>query len=140
MLEAMSKQNPFPAALKALRAKYGLSQFQLAIKLGKTPSKIAQYESGQRNPTRIGIAEIVEALKATNTEHNELLMAAGFMPENYGQLNGAAEAMELLKDPLFKDVVIRMRSSRNPAAIKRILETAKEILEEEAKEESEQSD
>jgi transcriptional regulator with XRE-family HTH domain len=76
-----TKQNPFTQALKRVRNKYGLSQFQLAIKLGKTPSKIAQYESGQRNPTRIGIAEIVEALKATQAEHDELLLAAGFLPE-----------------------------------------------------------
>jgi transcriptional regulator with XRE-family HTH domain len=75
------QQSSFPQALKALRARYGLSQFQLAIKLGKTPSKIAQYESGQRNATRVGIAEIVEALKATPAEHDDLLMAAGFMPD-----------------------------------------------------------
>jgi hypothetical protein len=72
----------------------------------------------------------------------ECLEAGGFpVPPDWKELiPGAAEAMELLKDPLFKDVVIRLRSSRNPAAIRRVLETAKEILEEEAKEESEQTD
>jgi len=94
----MSEENTkarFARALKEIRKRHGLSQFQLAIKLGRTPSKIAQYEVGQRNPTRRSIAEIAAALSATPDEHDELLMAAGFMPEHIDIAEDATTAVRL---------------------------------------------
>jgi len=85
----------FGRTLKDIRKRRGLSQFQLAIKLGKTPSKIAQYEVGKRNPTRRSIAEIATTLKATPDEHDELLMAAGFMPEHIEIAEDATAAVRL---------------------------------------------
>lgn len=50
--------NEFKDMLKYLRKREGISQAELALRLGITPSAIGNYESGTRKPTY----EIEEAL------------------------------------------------------------------------------
>lgn len=72
-----------------MREGKGFSQHQLAYKygylLGKeygvTPSQIASWESNRRRASRKTIETLCEALKASLEEHDELLIAAGFVPE-----------------------------------------------------------
>lgn len=82
-------RNNFGRTLRRLREEKGFSQHQLAYKygylLGKeygvTPSQIASWESGRRRASRKAIGILGKALKATPEEHDELLIAAGFVPE-----------------------------------------------------------
>ncbi len=74
--------NKFSVKLNELLVKYNFTQSQLAIKMYQTPSKMNQYVRGKRNPTRRSINEIAEALHCTREEHDDLLMAAGFLPES----------------------------------------------------------
>ena len=48
--------------IRALRSKRGLSQEQLALKAGLTPSFIGQIERGLKSPTVTSIEKIVNAL------------------------------------------------------------------------------
>lgn len=122
----------FGKTLRAIREAKGLSQHQLAIKYGwlqgkeygVTPSIIAQLESGHRNPSRDTIALLAKALESTQAEEADLLLSAGLLPKEYAE------------DPLFREVIIRMRGAKHAASIKRVLDTVKEILEEEDREDS----
>jgi len=95
--------NTFGDVLKRIRSEKGLSQRQIAIKYGiiqgkehgATTSHIAAWEYGSRKPRRKSIDLLVLALHLTDAEHAELLIAAGFMPENQPSLH---EAFVLLKE------------------------------------------
>jgi transcriptional regulator with XRE-family HTH domain len=82
MADQKKELSRFAVTLKEIRERHGYSQFKLALAIGKTPSKITQYEQDVRKPTRHGIAELVAAMKATPEEHDELLVAAGFLPDH----------------------------------------------------------
>lgn len=74
--------------MRQMRTDRKLSQRQLAIKygvlLGKeygaTASLVAGWESNSRKPTTDTIATIAEAIKATEAEHDVMLMSAGYLP------------------------------------------------------------
>lgn len=53
----------FSERLKEARKKVGLSQKQLADKLGTSPQNLNQYESGKRNPKKKTVEKLAEALK-----------------------------------------------------------------------------
>ena len=48
--------------LKEARSKAGLSQKDLALKLGTSPQNLAQYENGKRNPKKETLVKIANAL------------------------------------------------------------------------------
>ena len=60
----------FGSKLKLLREKYGLSQDQLATRLGYGASTISQYEKGRREPDFKRLREIKEYF---NVDYNFLL-------------------------------------------------------------------
>lgn len=52
----------FATRLKEARSKAGLSQKDLALKLGTSPQNLAQYENGKRNPKKETLVKIANAL------------------------------------------------------------------------------
>lgn len=52
----------FGNRLKKARSKAGLSQKELAARLGTTPQNLAQYENGKRNPKKETLAKMADAL------------------------------------------------------------------------------
>lgn len=135
---------PFGVKLREMRRKKKLSQFQLAIKMGKTPSKVAQYESGVRNPTRVSIAELVDLLDLSPAEHDELLMAAGFMPESRREMVEAiirdlppVDDMTAQEEDELMSMVKGFCAARNPSTRRSIAQAAKRIIEEEERERKE---
>jgi len=81
MAEKHKTYSRFGNKLREFRKLKGFSQFQLAIKMGKTPSAVTQYEHGRRNPSRIAVGEIAEVLKLTAAERAQLMLSAGFLPD-----------------------------------------------------------
>jgi transcriptional regulator with XRE-family HTH domain len=85
----MGSTNTFGAVLRRLRHSRALSQRHFGLKYGRligkpdgvAPSVIAGWEAGTSRASRQVIGRIASALAATPAEHDELLMAAGFMPE-----------------------------------------------------------
>ena len=65
----MSKTDGFPAALRAWRARVGMSQADLDARIGRTPGRIAQIELGRlKAPDRATCARIAEALGVAPAE------------------------------------------------------------------------
>ncbi len=58
------------AALVDLRGEAGLSQADLAERLGKPPSYVAKYELGER---RLDVIELLVVLKTLGADHGEVL-------------------------------------------------------------------
>lgn len=69
----------FGMLLKDLREKRSLSQADLADKAGLTHVAVGDWERGKRNPRRVNVEAIAEALEVSP---DDLLMAAGFIPED----------------------------------------------------------
>jgi transcriptional regulator with XRE-family HTH domain len=68
-----ARQRAIVAAIKSAREAAGLSQRQLAGKLGEPPNWIQRIESLER---RVDVAEFVAIAKAVETDAVELLKAA----------------------------------------------------------------
>jgi transcriptional regulator with XRE-family HTH domain len=108
----------FSEILKRIRTDRGLSQRQVAIKYGvlqgkehgATTSLIAAWEYGARQPSRKTIDLLAEALHLTPAEHDELLMAAGFMPEHSKRSELAILVLkDLLPDEAIGYIVAEVR-------------------------------
>lgn len=56
--------------LVVLRGDAGLSQAELAIRLGKPPSYVAKYELGER---RLDVVEVMVVLKTLGADHAKIL-------------------------------------------------------------------
>lgn len=116
----MSEPTTFGAVLRKLRQRRDWSQRSLAFKYGQLQGKpegiatsvIAAWESDRRKPSKAVIGDLGKALRATPQERDEMLVAAGFLPEQ-------------------DQVIIRYRSIRYESSRKQVEELVKRILEEE---------
>ncbi|MBF0461678.1 MAG: helix-turn-helix transcriptional regulator [Magnetococcales bacterium] len=54
--------NDFGAKLRAARAKAGLSQEQLAVKIGMSQAAVSSWEGGKKSPDQATMAKLIEAL------------------------------------------------------------------------------
>ncbi|MER9267422.1 helix-turn-helix domain-containing protein [Mesorhizobium sp. M0410] len=68
------RQRRFPAQLVSLRKVKGLTQAQVAEKLGRPQSFVAKYEGGER---RLDVIEFLEVTVALDTEPCEILSSSG---------------------------------------------------------------
>jgi transcriptional regulator with XRE-family HTH domain len=64
------------AALREVREKRGISQRQLALKLGFANATVSRWESGERPPTPAEVERIAETLELTEGENADLLGTA----------------------------------------------------------------
>jgi transcriptional regulator with XRE-family HTH domain len=68
--------------LRQNRQQLGLSQRELAQRAGVSAQTLKAYELGLRRPSRTLLASILDALKIDASQHNQILMAAGFAPDS----------------------------------------------------------
>lgn len=73
------------------------SQERLAAEAEMDHSLISRLESGQRGPTRDAIGKIAAGLELTPHTRDDLLMAAGFLPDSIGG-DELQEAVRLLRE------------------------------------------
>ena len=67
--------------LVAARQAEGLSQLQLAAAAGISLATLKAYEQRRRKPSRTLLTRLLDALKLDRRERNEILAAAGYVPD-----------------------------------------------------------
>lgn len=72
----------FTGLLKKHRKKKGLSQSKLAEATGFDHSSVSRHESGERFPLKETVLKYTTVLDLTEDERDELLVSAGYLPEN----------------------------------------------------------
>jgi transcriptional regulator with XRE-family HTH domain len=83
--------SPFPPLLVRFRTTAGLSQKDLGLAVGVSPSYITHLERGDRNPpSREIVGTIGKALALAPGDADRLMIAAGYAPEWLVQLAGVA--------------------------------------------------
>src|SRR5882724_11109954 len=81
----------FPALVRALRIRRGLSQNQLARQAGVDPAYVNRIERMPKDhsmPSRKVVLALWDALEATEADRERLLVAAGYCPEIIRQAGG----------------------------------------------------
>lgn len=100
--EITLSENP-GETIKKWRKNFGISQAEVAEKIGVTPSMISDYESGRRkSPGTVFVGKIVRALMEIDRERG------GKMIERYE---------ESLRDSRLRDVIYDMREYRIPVPL-----------------------
>lgn len=79
----------FPALLKHYRERARHSQSRLAELAGFDHSYISRLESGARTPTWEAVGKIADALKLDDADWQALLISAGFISDDDGDLLSA---------------------------------------------------
>lgn len=87
----------FGSVLKGFREARRVSQSKLAKRAGFDHSYVSRLESGARTPTRDAVDQLAQALELAGVQHDELLVAAGFLPREVSSLlAGEPEITEVL--------------------------------------------
>ena len=79
----------FGEVLRRFRLRDGRSQSALAKALGFSASTINMLESGERRPSRDSVIAIARALSLSDSETDQLLLAAHLMPTAFDRLSPA---------------------------------------------------
>lgn len=91
----------FPALLRALRERAGLSQNALADRAGKDPGTVNRLESGKRAPVNRDLVEaLATGLALSERERDDLLAAAGHLPRAYERIGLGDPDLRLVADLL----------------------------------------
>lgn len=92
-----------PEKLKLLRSKYGLSQKQVADKLGVSPSIVSGYETGERTPSTEILLFIsylyncsIDYLLGKQTTEPQIILNTDGLTEN--QIKAINALIESIKD------------------------------------------
>lgn len=92
-----------PEKLKLLRSKYGLSQKQVADKLGVSPSIVSGYETGERTPSTEILLSIsylyncsIDYLLGKQTTEPQIILNTDGLTEN--QIKAINTLIESIKD------------------------------------------
>lgn len=117
--------------IKEVRKRQGLTQRELAEKMGTTQQNLAQYESGKRYPKLVTIEKIASALKVPlNT-----LLDGNWQPytkEITDSLDTVTEAIEqvtALGDDMMQDKIIENFNKVSPEGKQKIFEYSQDISE-----------
>lgn len=93
--------------LRALREARWLSQSKLAERAGFDHSYVSRIESGGREPSRDALVKLAAAMDLEPHEHDELLIAGGFAPDDPASLLAAepelSDVLALLQDATVPD-------------------------------------
>lgn len=84
--------------LRILREKGGLSRTWLAQRSAVSVSSIKAYETGLRHPSRSSLSNLLDALSADAFTRQEILVAAGFAPDNRSPAERLADEWFRLED------------------------------------------
>lgn len=72
----------FNALLKQTRQSAGVSQAELARRIGVDHSLVSRLEKGTRFPSRLTVLRIARALKLGRADRIQLMASAGFLDRN----------------------------------------------------------
>jgi transcriptional regulator with XRE-family HTH domain len=100
----------FAQLLKQYREVVRMSQSRLAELSGFDHSYVSRLESGHRTPTRDAVVKFAEALALVPAERDNLLAAAGFMPQRVESL--------LAEEPVLTEVFRLLQSQDIPEAVR----------------------
>ncbi len=96
----------FPAALRRLRERAGLSQNALAERAGRDPGTINRLESGKRAPVNRELIEaLAGALALSPDERDRLLAAAGHLPAALARVGLADPDLRLVAEVLGDETI-----------------------------------
>jgi len=98
---------PFGLALRTFREARRLSQTRLALRAGVEHSYVSRLEGGTRNPSRDAVQTLAAALNLDAAERDELVLAAGYMPDDPDSL--------LRDEPEVVEVLALLRDAAIPA-------------------------
>lgn len=105
----------FGRMLRELRKDRYLSQSRVAHFAGFDHSYVSRLESGDRDPSREAVETIARVLRLSGPDTDELLMAAGFMPNN------AASVID--REPVVARLYEFLVSGTAPESTKEIVRT-----------------
>ena len=118
----------FGPVLKQFREARRVSQSKLAERAGFDHSYVSRLESGARTPTRDAVEQLSQALGLERVQQDELLAAAGFLPQEVSSLlSGEPEITEILSLLQNKDVPEAYRESMRQV-LRLVAEQAKLVL------------
>ncbi len=100
----------FAQLLKQYRETARISQSRLAESSGFDHSYVSRLESGHRMPTRDAVVKFAEALGLSPSDRDNLLAAAGFMPQRVESL--------LAEEPILTEVFRLLQSRDVPEAVR----------------------
>lgn len=106
---------PFGHMLRELRMDRRLSQARVADMAGYDHSFLCRLEAGNRDPSREAVETIARVLRLSGPDTDELLMAAGYMPNN------AASVLD--REPVVARLYEFLVSSAAPESTKEIVRT-----------------
>jgi transcriptional regulator with XRE-family HTH domain len=91
----------FAEMLQAARQAAGISQNQLARRVGVDASYLNRIERGEREPPRREVVEaLIEALELPGAEADDLLVAAGHLPRALATLGPLDPTLRLVAEAL----------------------------------------
>ncbi|MBI3969341.1 MAG: helix-turn-helix domain-containing protein [Chloroflexi bacterium] len=91
----------FAEELRARREDAGLSQNQLAKRVGLNSGYVSRLEAGAReSPSREAVLALASALELGEPERDRLLAAAGYLPPSLAEIDWADPTLGLVIDIL----------------------------------------
>lgn len=94
-------KDDFPTLLRSYRERISKSRNALAHEVGCDPSYCTRIEHGDREPPSRHIVEAFSrGLRLTIPERNRLLVAAGYVPSSFMQLDGWDDCFQSVCDVL----------------------------------------
>ena len=111
---------PFAELLRRYREAARVSQSRLAQLSGFDHSYVSRLESGRRAPTREAVLRLAAALGLGPAERDNLLAAAGFLPQRAEHLFGDV--------PVLTDVVQLLQSEDVPEPVRQDFQQMLELL------------
>jgi len=100
----------FAAMLREYRETARVSQSRLAQLAGFDHSYVSRLEAGRRAPTREAVIRLAQALRLAPAERDQLLAAAGFLPQRAEHL--------FEHEPVLRDVVDVLQSADVPEGVR----------------------
>lgn len=108
--ELRGAAQPFSELLKLYRDSSRVSQSRLAEIAGFDHSYVSRLESGNRTPTREAVAKLAAALDLEPEQRDNLLAAAGYMPQRVESL--------LAGEPVLSQVLQLLQRHDIPEAVR----------------------
>lgn len=118
--DEQSRVTPFAELLRRYREAARVSQSRLAQLSGFDHSYVSRLESGRRAPTREAVLRLASALGLGPAERDNLLAAAGFLPQRAEHLFGDV--------PVLTDVVQLLQSEDVPEPVRQDFQQMLELL------------
>jgi transcriptional regulator with XRE-family HTH domain len=115
----------FGVVLKQYRESRRISQSKLAERAGFDHSYVSRLESGARTPTRDAVEQLSNAMELDRVQQDELLAAAGFLPQEVSSL--------LAGEPEITEVLNLLQNNQVPMAYRDSMRQVLRLLAEQAR-------